>query len=361
MGVWDWVIDFNRNAEETGDRERQRLLQLFENASNFNHSDPDVMLGLLAEGRALAQALNEPWWVLFFDHWRLQALLHFKCDYRTVPELATKSALEARKPLYSQLPQRVCLHEDLIYAFVGTDPEGHQERIRQALDYMSQEVGPDLDCRYCVQGCRARFAMECGRPEEAQAAANQLLAMTDAESSRSTADHFAMDAYDIHCDLAFQRGDWKALAEWATAGEEAARRRAKDRDLAKFLAWQALLARIGGQEDRARRLARGAASRIARLKSVPAESYFDGLCAYHEKGGELEDALRLRDQELATVVGKDRLLQETRCRIKRCRLLAQMGRLTPEDVIAARTAAARLRHPKKYLADIEGLVGSQGG
>lgn len=359
MSVWDWIVAFNEEAEANGDRERLRLLQIYDNASKFAKTDPDVMLGLLAEGRALAEQLEEPWWVLFFDHWRLQALLHFKYDYRDVMDIAVQATLEARKPQYAQLPQRVCLHEDLIYAYVGTDAEGHADRIGQALDYMQQHVGPDLDCRFCVQGCWAQFALQRGRLDEAQAAALKMLAMTDAERSRSTADHYALDAFADLCAVAFERGDWGALEEWARAGEETARRRDKPLELAKFLAWRALLERRGGNEDTARRLFRAATSRAARLKAVPGESYYDALCAYHEQGGEPGAALTARDQELKGIAGKGRLTHEARCRLKRCRLLAQMGLPLEDDLRAARAAAAKLRHPEKFLEEIERLAGGK--
>jgi hypothetical protein len=353
MSVWDWIIEFNAEAEANGDRERLRLLPIFENASKFSKTDPDVMLGLLAEGKALAQQLDEPWWVLFFDHWRLQALLHFKYDYRNVMDIAVQATLEARKPQYAELPQRVCLHEDLIYAYVGTDPEGHAERIGQALEYMQQHVGPDLDCRFCVQGCCTQFALQRGRLDEAQAAALKMLAMTDAERSAATADHYAIDAYADLCAIAFERGDWDALAEWAAAGEETARRRDKHLELAKFLAWRALLERRAGDDEAARRRFRAATSRAGRLKAMPGESYYDALCAYHELGGEPGAALTARDQELNAIAGKGRLAHETRCRLKRCRLLARMGLPLGEDLRAAREAAGKLRHPEKYLEEIE--------
>jgi hypothetical protein len=355
MSVWDWIIEFNNQAEAKGDRDRLRLLQTYENASRFAKTDPDVMLGLLAEGKALAQQLDEPWWVLFFDHWRLQALLHFKYDYREVMDIAVQATLEARKPQYAELPQRVCLHEDLIYAYVGTDPEGHADRITQALEYMRQQVGPELDCRFCVQGCCAQFALQRRRLDEAQAASLQMLAMTDAERNRATADHYALDAYADLCAIALERGDWDALKEWAGAGEETARRRDKQLELAKFLAWRAVLERRAGNEDAARRLLRGATSRAARLKAVPGEPYYDALCAYHEQGGEPGAALTVRDQELTAVAGKGRLTHEVRCRLKRCRLLAEMGLPLEDDLRAAREAAARLRHPEKYVEEIDRL------
>jgi hypothetical protein len=221
---------------------------------------------------------------------------------------------------------------------------------------MGEHVGPGLDCRFCVQGCRAQFALQRGRLDEARDAALRMLAMTDEEPSRSTADHYALDAYADLCAIAFGLGDWQALAEWAAAGEETARRRDKQLELAKFLAWRALLERRGGHEDVARRLFRAAVSRAARLKAVPGESFYDALAAYHEQGGEPGAALTVRDQELKGIAGKGRWTHEARCRLKRCRLLAQMGLPLADDLRAAREAAAQLRHPEKYVEEIDRLA-----
>ena len=60
MGVWDWINEFNAQAEERCDRNRVRLRQLYESASNYDRSNPDVMLGLLAEGRALRNNSMSP-------------------------------------------------------------------------------------------------------------------------------------------------------------------------------------------------------------------------------------------------------------------------------------------------------------
>ena len=214
--------------------------------------------------------------------------MHFKYDYRAVRDLAIQATLEARKPQYAQLPQRLCLHEDLIFAYVGTDPEGHAEQIQQALDYMRQEVSTDLECRFCVQNCRSEFAMQRGKLDEAEAASLQLLAMTDAEKNRHTAEHHALEAYSDLCAIAFARGHWQALREWSALGEETARRQDKPLGLAEYLAWKALLEARDGHPERAKRLYRQAAARVARLKAVPSESYFEALCAYHEQVGDLE-------------------------------------------------------------------------
>jgi hypothetical protein len=192
---------------------------------------------------------------------------------------------------------------------------------------------------------------------EAQESALRLLQMTDAEPNRATADHFALDAYSDLCAVAFARGDDEALREWAAAGEETARRRDKPLELARFLAWRALLERRGGHEDRAGKLCRAAAVRVGRVKALPGDSYFDALCAYHQQGGEWDSALSVRDQELRALAGKGRLDREARCRVKRCRLLARLGRPLAEELAAARAAAGKLRHPEKYLEELARIEG----
>src|SRR5262249_58918739 len=92
-------------------------------------TNPDRTLTMLAEARTLAEQMGESWWVLFIDHWRLQALLNFKLDFRNVLDIAVGATLEARKPQYANFPQRICLHEDLISSYLGIDPFGHADAV----------------------------------------------------------------------------------------------------------------------------------------------------------------------------------------------------------------------------------------
>ena len=85
MGVWNWVFEFAAQARARGDAERARLLEIQLRASAAGKSDPDGMLAALREGRLLAERLDERWWVLQFDHWRLQALLP-DGDVQTIAE-----------------------------------------------------------------------------------------------------------------------------------------------------------------------------------------------------------------------------------------------------------------------------------
>ena len=359
MSVWKWIHEFSRDAASKGDSERLRLVELQERALGHGKANPDMMLAVLKEARALAEQLNEPWWVLFFDHWRLQALLHYKLDYREVLDIAVHATLESRKPQCDQLPQRICLHEDLIYAYIGIDPLGYADSIRQALDYMQTEVGPDVECRYCVEGNRREFALVRGCTAEAEESARRTLALADEDRVRSSGEHHAVYAYGDLCEIAHGRQEWDALRDWVATGEVMARRCENHLKLAEFLVWQAFLARREGDEETARRRLRQAVTRSGRVKSLPSTSYYNALCAFHELGGELEESLKVRDRELEVLTGKGRTHDECRCRIKRCRLLATMGQPLDAELAAAREVAGKLRDPSPYLAELDRIV--QGG
>jgi hypothetical protein len=354
MSVWDWVREYRRDAAARGDAARLRLTRLEHDAADFMESDPDRALALLDEGRRLAVALHEPRWALFYDHWRLQVLLHHKCDYREAGDLAVRAALEARKPAFADLPQRNCLQEDLINYYLGVDPVGHEAAVEQALSFMEQEVAPDMECRFCLATCRTRFERERGRPDAARAAGLRALALAEDDGEA----HYAVNAHTHLCHLAFLGGDLDALREYATGGEELARALPlKQSELATFVLWQALLARRDGDEGRARRLQRAASARMGRLKAPPGEEYFDAWAAYHEEGGNHAAALQVRDRQLAGLAGTGQHAYECRARLRRCRLLARLDRLTDADLDAARAAAGRLRRPAAALAELARLAG----
>ena len=109
-------------------------------ATSSGSADPDQAYRLFHEGQQLAQNLHEPWLVLFFEEWCGTALLHFKRDYRNVLDLVVRSALEARKPQYAQYPGRLGVFDNLIAAYLGIDPAGYAEPVRQAMDYLDGEL-----------------------------------------------------------------------------------------------------------------------------------------------------------------------------------------------------------------------------
>jgi hypothetical protein len=270
-----------------------------------------------------------------------------------VLDLAVRAALEARKPAYAQLPQRVCLHEDLLYSHVGIDPRGHADAIREALAFMQSEVTPELECQFCVQDCQTEFDLACGRLDAAEASARRSLALVEEEGfGPLTRAHYTLEARAKLCAIAFARGDWAALFDHVADAEELNARCDRPRLLAELLLWQALLARLCADEERGRRLVRRANALVGRQTALAGAAYFDALCAYHAQGEELETALKVRDAELGVVSGRGLLERECRVRVQRCRLLARLGRLSDADLAAAREAAGKLGDPTPHLTEL---------
>src|SRR5262249_38633974 len=146
------------------------------------------------QGRRLAESLKEPWWVMYFTHWKCQVLLNYQPDLAEAQRLAVEAALETRKPGYEGLPQRVCLHDDLVNSYVESDPEGRADAIREALGFMQAEAAPGMECRYCIQGEFADFGLSVGDLEGAQEACLRMLSMAADEPSPSTRAHHGMTA-----------------------------------------------------------------------------------------------------------------------------------------------------------------------
>jgi hypothetical protein len=352
MSLSEWLLQFDEQAYDAGDVQRQKLLQISREAGPYLRSDPARALALYERGRRLAESLNEPWWVMYFTHWKLQVLLYYLADYQQAQRLAVEATLEARKPTYTGLPQRVCLHDDLVNSYVGTDPKGNAEAIQEALAFMQADVAPQMECRYCIQGDVTDFALATGSLDSAEAACQRVLDMAEGETAVSTRAHHCMTAEARLCEVAFLRQDWSALAEHADAGAAWNPQAHRPMLLAEFLMWQALLARRKGEDRLAAALVHRAEDAVARNNAVPRGCYFDALCAYHLAAAEVEPALRARERELKLMVGKGMLQREANGWLQACRLRLLLGMPLEEALAQAREAAQRLRRPEEMLVEL---------
>ncbi len=353
MSVWDWFQDFERSAWAHKDRDRLRLCHAYHQGYQLREKDPDQAFLIFSEARHLAQQLGEPWMVLFYDEWRVTALLHFKRDYRSVLDLAVQAALEVRKPQYAAYGGRIGIFDNLIAAYLGIDPGGYADAVGQAMDYLDGEVPREPDShRYLLLARRRIFCLELDRYDQALEWALKEMTLADSDRDRHRAEHFLVFVYGALCEIAGARGDWDNLADWSETGDAIARRVGHQVELAELLAWRAAAARKCGEEDRALRLARSAGARQKAQRMPPSRGFYDGLCLYHELGGDLPNVLAVRDRELKDASGWGRFLTEARCRVNRCKLLARMGQPQEEELAAAHAAAARLRDPAPLLKEL---------
>jgi hypothetical protein len=353
MDVWDWVDDCRQRFQAAGDEARLRLTGIHPIAYKLRETDPDRALALFEEGRRQAQALNEPWWVLFFEHWKSTALIHFQRDFRTILDHAVRLTLEVRKPLYEQHPLRIAIFDDLVAAYLGIDPVGYAEHIQQAIDYLDQAVPNEPEGnRYLLLARKRRFAMEQGDLDLAWEISQRELTLADQDREDHRSRHFSVFIHDSRCEIAFRRKDWELMGTEAKIGEELARKVGHQLELSELIVWQALAAWHRHEQDAAEQLYRTARSRFERLGMPSSPAGFDALAAYHELVEDWPCVLAVRHQELKTIGGKGRLHYEARCRLKRLRLMALVGPAPVEEIEAARAIILQLRQPDKYLQQL---------
>src|SRR4051812_14271820 len=98
MNLGDWLGEQARHFSARQDGERMRMVQCYIRGYEARERDPDLAFAAFTDGLHLARQLDEPWWALFYQNERVEALLHFKRDYSNVLDLAMQCVLEARKP-----------------------------------------------------------------------------------------------------------------------------------------------------------------------------------------------------------------------------------------------------------------------
>lgn len=355
MSIWNWVHEFAAEAAANEDEQRMQLLQLQMMAGEFTDSQPEVSLAFQDQARSLAVALNEKWWVLFVDHWRLQVLLHYKKDYREVLDIAVQAALESRKPEYANLPQRICLHEDLINSYLGTDPIGYSRELENALDYMQAEVSEEAECRYCIGNCRTEHQLLQNDLEAAEHSSRITLQMADGDPNRSTAEHHAAEVCGYLCVISHRREDWQAMEEWAEQGEELAKGQERPLTVANMMMWRALADRMQGREEDAQKRRRLALKRLKRVNSTPSGDFFDALCAFHLQKDNFEKAAKARRHECKLLKDKGRFYAECRATLALAQLLAQLGEPFEEELAHLENVAKKLRDPEPWHEEIAKL------
>lgn len=353
VDLWGWFDDYEREAYRTSDELRQRLTHLNYEGWQQREVAPHQALALFTQGRLLAQQLNEPCWVLFYDYWRCEVYLFYIGDTAAALNLAVRAAVEARKPGYAHCPVRGRVYRVLVDSYADMDPLAHAEQIREMLDYMEHEVPLDLDTWRLLEAERAGLALELDDLDAAEAAALRYLDRSGDSDFRLT------NAYSTLCEISYRRRDWESVNRYAQLGEHHSRRAHRESDRCEHVAWQALCARQTGDEDRAGRLYRTATAQAARLGRPPSESFFKALCDYHLERGEIESALKCLEQERETTRRTGSPYREAKHHLKHCRVLMKLGLPLDEALTLTRALLTQLPRPALLLKKLDQIAAGQ--
>jgi hypothetical protein len=171
--------------------------------------------------------------------------------------------------------------------------------------------------------------------------------------------HYFASASATLCEIGFRKNDVRLIAEASREGELAARASNNLRDVATLTAWQAAVGKHPNApyafKLNANKRFQLATDTMRHVGSLPNDDYYDALAAYHEWSGDIDKAVKTREEQLGKLEGMGKLKRIAEAKIERCRLLKSQGALTPELLGDAREAANKLANPAAMLEKIEAL------
>lgn len=342
--IWHWIQSKHYDARLNDNEMQLRMIELFWSMLNVMEDDPTAALNYCMQSRRLAETLDDKWFIQLLNHWELQARFSFLGDYTGTLELATKATVEVRLPEYQALPQRVCLHEDLISAYVEQDPIGNKDLVQKALDYMEEEVDQSVECYKCLQGLKLDFVETHGTPEETIQAGLKVLGVVEGSA------HHLVFAYITLVQSAYEAKLWDRMLLWSIELESNARKADRDNYIATSLLWLAIHAQRNQDDNRAQSLFQQAEHRANRYGAFIGKHFYTATTAYHEMGGRLQDALNAQIEYLGHVVGKTKPYEETTTYIEIIRLKKALNLDFADEVTKLKTRIKDLK-AQDYMLD----------
>lgn len=345
--IWGWIDDYYRSALLERNATKIRLATLHYDAwKQFEH-DPDAALATLDEGMAIAKKLSEPWWQIYYTYWRTEAFVFYVGDLNRGLDNAVRTAVEIRKPEYDRFPAKGRVYRVLLDSYVFRDPIGYEDKIRDTIQTMEQDIPLDLDTRCLLQARRSQMANILHQYDKAESEAQVYLSMSQHSAFR------LMHAYEILADLAYRAENYDRAVGYAEEMDEQSRRSRKKSGIVVGYEIRATIARIRGDEENAVKFYRQKLAHEASLGTKRGSFSYDLMCRFHELAGETDKSWQLRERQLSEIEGKGFFHSEVWVRILRCRLLGRMGKPLNEEITATRKAISNLLKPDTFIEKVK--------
>jgi len=342
--LWGWFNRYTTQAFMEGNPLKQRLALVYDQGwEALRAEESERALALFQEGLDIARRLREPCWELFFEYWSAETYIFYLTDYKTGLDRAVKMAARAHKDAYLPCPVRARVYYTLLYTYFLMDALGYEDKIREMLDYMEREIPLDTDTQQRMQYIRAGMAFALEDYDACEREIQQYMDMCVGNTHRESG------GYNMLRRIAYARGDVRLAFDYAYQFEHRSRRARLQNSVSHALICQGTYAQFLGQTERAAKLIEQGKAHHARYGLKRMSTYFDHLCQYHELLEEPEEALRLREEQLAEMREIDSVDYITYVHLQHCRLRGRMGLDLTDALQAAYEAAGKLLKPQQYL------------
>jgi hypothetical protein len=349
VDVWAWAYDFH--ARSAGDPIRSQIMPLFDRAwAQFEHN-PDEAVALLNQGLHLAKVIDDPRWVLFFENWLADLAIWYRNDLKTGLDLAVRSSVEVRKPIFEHWPFAPRIHYELVSAYVAIDPLSYQDEIEKAVRYLDQELNYDIDVWRLVPSVRWGMA-------QARGDLTAMIENSNLSIARSHTDGFRLaGAYDTLCYGYYMQRTYDTLLIFSRVGETYARLAPNRRShLASLQLWRVIGFLKTGDLEESRRMYQVALGTLNSLSGTPRQFQVMALPIYHEQLGEHDKALHIREKQREIAIRSGSPYAVYLAHLECCRLLKIMGQLDETTIAATREAHLHLKQPERYISYLDRIL-----
>jgi hypothetical protein len=354
VDLWGWFHESRRNAILNGDTQREKYNDYAYRGWAYRRTaQPDEAFAVFQEGEALAKRLNDPCWELFFQYWCAEMLFYHKVDQQAALDYAIRIATRAYKEQYLECPIRSRVYFVVADIYYAIDFFSYQDKIREMLDYLQNEVPMDSDTDLRARHMRAEFEMEFERFDEAQRLVEEY--MPDAHGNEFR----LRSGYNMLRRIAYARGHIQMALDYSLQTDLYAERTQSQGIIASQKLWQAVYHKRLGNDALARTCHLNGIDLHERYALPRWPGYYDALCEYLELNSEPERALSLRETQLEDMQEHHSIHNESVSHLDYCRLLGRLGKPLDDALKAAHTIAQRMTQPDLYLERLKKIEDGQ--
>jgi hypothetical protein len=348
VDLWGWFHASARNANLNNDRERLRYNELAHRGWAYRRTaQPDEALLVFEEGEAIAKRLGDHCWELFFQYWCAEMLFYHKVDQQAALDYAIRVATRAYKEQYLNCPIRSRVYFVVADIYYAIDFYSYQDKIREMLDYLQNEVPMDQDTDLRARHMRAEFEMEFERYDAARILVEEY--MPDAQGN----DFRMRSGYNMLRRIAYANGNVQLALNYSLQTDKYAIETQSQGIIASQKLWQSVYYKRLGRDDIARTCHLTGIDLHDRYDLPRWPGYYDALCEYLELNGEAARALTLRESQLEDMKAHNSIYNESVSHVDYCRLLGRFGKPLDAALQAARILAQRMTKPELYLERLQ--------
>ena len=342
--LWGWFFKEHRTASPI----KHQMIEHYDKGWDAMRAERgDEAVGEFTMGLEIAKKLEEPCWQLFFEYWRAEAYHFCVEDYRKALNDIVQAAAHAHKPQYLNCAVRGRVYYTLVQIYYDIDCSGYEDKIRETLKFLKDQVPLDLDTIRRMQYLKAGIAYHQEDYDTAEREAWQYMEMSSDSSHRQS------DGYAILSMIEYARGNLKKSLEHCYLSEA----KSIDADLQLAIIdnrlQMAVIHCYLGNKQVASNHYQQAITHQQRLGAKPQFDYYNLICEYHELTDNPAEALAQRQASLQAMIessGPDHIVKT---HLNYCRLLGRLGHDMTDAFQEAKKAADLLIKPAWYLAKLK--------